>query len=77
MDEKRTSIIRHRYNWVAKVYDFLDAPMELMAFKRYRGEVLNNVHGKAWKSALAQQKTNLAMKLQVGFCNAVSVIEIY
>ncbi|MDW7671563.1 MAG: methyltransferase domain-containing protein [Bacillota bacterium] len=47
MDEKRTSIIRHRYNRVAAVYDFLDAPMELMAFKKYRGEVMNNVHGKA------------------------------
>ncbi len=47
MDEKRTSLIKRRYDRVARVYDFLDAPMELMAFKRYRGDVLNNVHGKA------------------------------
>ncbi len=47
MDEKRTSLIKRRYDRVAGVYDFLDAPMELMAFKKYRGDVLNKVHGKA------------------------------
>lgn len=45
MDEKRTSIIKHRYNRVAKVYDFLDAPMELMAFKKYRGSEINCSRG--------------------------------
>lgn len=47
MDEKRTSLIKRRYDRIAGVYDFLDTPMESMAFKKHRGDVLNKVHGKA------------------------------
>jgi ubiquinone/menaquinone biosynthesis C-methylase UbiE len=57
MDKDRTSLIRQRYDRVAGVYDFLDAPMVLMAFKRYRGEALNKVHGNALEIGVGTGKT--------------------
>ncbi len=45
MDKKRTSSIKRRYDRISAIYDFLDAPMELMAFKKHRETVLNKVTG--------------------------------
>lgn len=38
--------IRFRYDRVSRFYDFFEQPMELMALKRYRQEILKNVTGK-------------------------------
>ena len=56
MDKRRTSLIKRRYNRVAGVYDYLDAPMELLAFKKYRGKVLNEVSGKTLEIGIGTGK---------------------
>ena len=41
---EQTEKIRHRYNRIAGIYDFLEAPMEHM-FRKWRQELMNDVHG--------------------------------
>lgn len=41
-----TEKIRKRYNRVAKFYDILEKPMEAMALKEWRLEVMNELQGK-------------------------------
>lgn len=38
--------IRYRYDRVSRVYDFFEQPMEMMALKRYRQDVIKDVTGK-------------------------------
>ena len=47
MAVNNTSLIKRRYDRVAKFYDILDVPMELLAFRKYREKVLQNLNGKA------------------------------
>ncbi len=46
MAANKSKIIKKRYERIARYYDYLDAPMEAMVFKKYRQQVLSQVHGK-------------------------------
>lgn len=38
--------IRHRYDKISRIYDILEQPMELMALKKWRSEVMKELKGK-------------------------------
>ncbi|MFT9493444.1 class I SAM-dependent methyltransferase [Anaerosolibacter sp.] len=44
--DQHTEIIRRRYDRVSAIYDVLESPMELMALKKWRLEVMKELKGK-------------------------------
>lgn len=44
--DKQTKKIMNRYNRVSYIYDIFESPMELMAMKKYRQEIMNDLRGK-------------------------------
>lgn len=44
--DKQTEKVKRRYNRAARVYDILENPMEMMALKQWRIEVMKELRGK-------------------------------
>lgn len=44
--DKKTEVIRKRYNRASAIYDFMEAPMEMMSFKSWRLELMKELKGK-------------------------------
>ncbi|KXS43051.1 Ubiquinone/menaquinone biosynthesis C-methylase UbiE [Candidatus Frackibacter sp. WG12] len=56
MTNDHTDRIKKRYNRVARVYDLLEAPMELMAQGRLREEVFSHVEGRVLEVGIGTGK---------------------